>query len=42
MKVPIEMTLDEETAQRIKEAAERLATMDLGDDVMLAARGLCL
>jgi hypothetical protein len=37
VKVTIEMTLSAETAQRFKEAAKRLAVMDIGDDGMLAA-----
>jgi hypothetical protein len=38
VKVTIVMTLDEETAQRLKETAKRLAVMDYGDnDTLLAA-----
>jgi hypothetical protein len=38
VKVTIEMTLDEETAQRIKEAAKHIAVMDFSDgNTLLAA-----
>jgi hypothetical protein len=38
VKVTIEMTLDEETAQRMKEAAKRIAVMEFGgNDTLFAA-----
>ncbi len=37
MKLQVQMTLTAETAKRLQEAGERLATMDLGEDGMLAA-----
>jgi hypothetical protein len=37
MKLKVEMTLTAETAQRFRETGERLATMSLGDDGLLAA-----
>jgi vacuolar-type H+-ATPase catalytic subunit A/Vma1 len=37
LKVTVEMTLTADTAQRLKETAERLAGMNLGDDGLLAA-----
>lgn len=38
MKVTIEMTINEETAQRMKEAAKRIAVMDFShSDTLLAA-----
>jgi hypothetical protein len=38
VKVTIEMTLDEEMAQRLKETAKRIAVMDFSDgDTLLAA-----
>ncbi|WP_363348855.1 hypothetical protein [Methylocystis echinoides] len=37
MKLTVEMKLTAETAERLKETAERLAGMNLGDDGLLAA-----
>jgi hypothetical protein len=37
MRLKVEMTLNAATAQRFKETAERLATMNIGDDGLLAA-----
>jgi hypothetical protein len=37
MKLKVEMTLTAATAQRLKEAGERIAAQDLGEDGMLAA-----
>ena len=37
MRLKVEMTLNAATAQRFKEVAERLASMNLGDDALLAA-----
>lgn len=37
MKLKVEMTLTAESAQKLRETAERLASMNLGDDGVLAA-----
>jgi len=37
MRLNVEMTLNAETAQRLRETAERLAAMNLGDDGLIAA-----
>ncbi len=37
MRLAVEMTLNQETAQKLNETAERLAAMDLGNDGLLAA-----
>jgi hypothetical protein len=37
MKLKVEMTLTDETAQKLKETGERLAVLNLGDDGLLAA-----
>jgi hypothetical protein len=37
MKLKVEMTLTAQTAQRLKEAGERIAAQDLSEDGMVAA-----
>jgi hypothetical protein len=37
VRLKVDMTLNSGTAQRFREAAERLANMNLGDDGLLAA-----
>jgi hypothetical protein len=37
VRLKVDMTLNANTAQRFRETAERLAAMDAGDDVLLAA-----
>jgi hypothetical protein len=37
MRLNVEMTLNAESAQRLRETAERLAAMNLGDDGLIAA-----
>lgn len=37
MRLTVEMTLNAETAQRLRQTAERLTQMNLGDDGLVAA-----